>query len=238
MNLHVVSVFTDAGRLDRLDRSCGTFGVRLVAHRPRVWTGKCSKLAGVADAIRALPDGDVVVFVDAYDSAVCATPRQILDRFDAFRAGGARVVFQAERNCWPDDAARPAYALAYHGRDPGPWRFLNAGGYAGTVADLRAMLHGHPIHPREPDDQRHFTRLYLHETEPRITLDHGCELFQSLFESGDDVTYTVDGPAPLVTNNVTGSEPCVLHGNGSFPMDAVDRWLDAAAAANPEARRR
>lgn len=225
----LITVYTDRARLERLERSCDLFGFPLLAVKPRRWTGKCSKVEGALEALLNLPSTALVVFADAYDSAVVAPPNQVASSFRSAEAAVGRgcVLFQAERNCWPDDHLRPVYDDRDRAREAEPWRYLNSGGFAGLACDVRKLLEANPI-GEEPDDQRHFTRVYLKAQpadDPPIVLDRSCRLFQSLFCSRDDV----DFGGTRVSNTYTGSCPCIVHGNGSAPMDRVDAWLAARA---------
>jgi hypothetical protein len=57
-----------------------------------------------------------------------------------------------------------------------------------------------------------------------IVFDLGCEYFQTTaFENKGDFDLAPDGK--LLVNNLTGTIPCVLHGNGRTEMKPIyDRW--------------
>ena len=93
-----------------------------------------------------------------------------------------QVLFSSERNCWPDKGVAPLYPL--HATHPeSPYRFLNSGAYAGSVAALRALFDelGAAAAPLDADDQRLFTTYYLlsrgRAGAPPLALDAGARLF-------------------------------------------------------------
>jgi hypothetical protein len=158
--------------------------------------------------IANLPDDDVVLFTDAHDVRVLGRAMDVLARF---KKVGARIVFSAEKNCWPDAHRACEYAFSPED-DDSEYKFLNSGAFIGYVGDLKRLFAEHAAEPLDysTDDQRYYTRLFLahqHEKE-RIRLDTRCRLFQSLFLAHQDVC-----PTSLV-NHKFATRPLVWHGNG------------------------
>src|SRR5262249_1013119 len=90
-------------------------------------------------------------------------------------------------------------------------RFLNAGGIIGRIdyvlrltEELGALNAGD-----RGSDQAWWARAYVKHSD-RFSLDHHCEIFQCLHSAKADVV--LRGGHPV--NRVTGSAPCVIHGNG------------------------
>ena len=60
-----------------------------------------------------------------------------------------------------------------------------------------------------------------------MKLDYHCQIFQCLHTASGDVALADGFP-----NLVTGSRPCIIHGNGHVPMSAyVERALGIRGAA-------
>ncbi len=157
--------------------------------------------------IADLPDDDIVLFTDAHDVRVLGRALDVLTRFKQI---GARIVFSAEKNCWPDAHRACEYVASACGDSE--YKYLNSGAFIGYVGDLKRLFAEHAHEPLDytTDDQRFFTTLYLeHQRESaRICLDTQCRLFQSLFLAHADIC-----PTSLV-NRAFGTRPLVWHGNG------------------------
>lgn len=224
-SLHVLTVVTDEEhsnfvRLAALARSLSFNLTALVAPPGSVHKGVGfkPKLTLVAAAVAALPDGDVVLFVDGYDTLLLARhPEQLLqaynDALSVYGAPAGSVLFAAERNCWPDADVAASYPLC-HAFPGSPYRFLNSGGYIGSVSALKRMLVGLDTLPSAVDDQRFFTHLYLSGTAG-IVLDTGSLVFFCLAFGTQDAQQdeVVDGVC-VWRNSATNSTPLVWHGNG------------------------
>ena len=167
------------------------------------------KLRLLDERLETVADATLVLFVDAYDvlllPKVARLPR-------AFREAGhaGRVVFAAERACWPDAAV----CEAWFGNGP----YLNSGAFAGAAADLRRML----AHLKGPfaycggDDQRSYQR-FLVEAPDLAALDvdaalflatHGASWSVDVLETGQPVFYALEGG-----ERAKSSTPAVVHFN-------------------------
>ncbi len=205
--LHVYTVATQrTPGLDALAASCHRKGLGLhVLGLGNLWQGFGNKYLWTAEYLdlQRLPDDDVMVFVDAYDVLALADEREILAKYDA---AGARVVYTAEKVCYPDAALAeryPASPTAYH--------FLNSGGAFGRVADMRAMIASIGFATTD-DDQRAITRYFL-EHPGAIALDTRCAFFLPLF-AVTEPELELDASEGRVRLLETGERPCFLHGNG------------------------
>lgn len=233
MSLRVVTVATSAEDpwewgtgIQLLRDSCRRCGHDLEVYGlGEEWTGFGMKLRLMYEAIKDDPAERVVLFVDAYDVLFLPAGTEILTRFLAF---GAPIVFSAELACWPFEdlageypepavtdlepvdpriaALRPKPPLAV------PLKYLNSGsyiGYAGAVRD--ALLELSP--EDEDDDQGLFTRYFLDHPE-KVSLDYQASLFHTLFGVGAERFVLESNPLGL-RSKITGSHPCLVHGNGS-----------------------
>jgi tetratricopeptide (TPR) repeat protein len=142
--LRVVSVSSSRRlELDRLAASARRVGATLeVLGLGEPWRGLGSKVdllrAYLADPDRNIRDGDLLLFLDAYDVLLLPPARDLPAKFAALEIDepGA-VVFNSELACAPDGALRLAYPRLAPGE---PFHFLNSGVYLGRVRDVRAML--------------------------------------------------------------------------------------------------
>lgn len=211
-------VFTVATHFDRqlpwLLDGCRRLGITTaVLGLGKKWTGFGFK---IRETYRWLQGGvapdQVVLFTDAYDTVVVRPGEEILAQF---RELDYPLVFSAEKNCYPD----PKRATEYPACDS-PWRFLNSGGWIGRADHMLALLESVNAAelPDSHDDQAFFTDIYLRRPAS-ILLDTECRIFQTLWRSAEDVTYSHG-----VRNQVTGTRPCVLHANGwcELPLQRVE----------------
>ena len=219
--LHVVTVTARANNPQLL---------RAVAHASQLGVpvrvlveqgaGKLRRVSAFLDTLPASDDdGAVLLYVDAYDALVTGTQQQLLGAYDealaAYNATPGSVLFAAERSCRPDAGLARLYPP--HGTHPGsPYKYLDAGAYAGSVTALRALFVGVGTTTAEVDEQRLLSTYYLltraRSGAPSVMLDAGSRLFMSLDSSTIDVALQPDG---AVTNSVTSTRPLVFHAHGS-----------------------
>jgi hypothetical protein len=205
--LHVYTVATQrTPGLEALAASCHRKGLGLhVLGLGNLWQGFGNKYLWTAEYLdlQRLPADDVMVFVDAYDVLALADEAELLAKFDA---SGARIVYTAEKVCYPDADLAERYPPS-----PTAYRFLNSGGAIGRVADMRAMIASIGFATTD-DDQRAITRWFL-EHPGTIALDTRCAFFLPLF-AVTDAEIALDTNEGRVTLLATGERPCFLHGNG------------------------
>ncbi|XP_057899064.1 multifunctional procollagen lysine hydroxylase and glycosyltransferase LH3-like, partial [Melospiza georgiana] len=136
-------------------------------------------------------------------------PKELLAKF---RAGFWGVLFAAEGFCWPQEGLAPLYPPSPPGGKP----FLNSGGFVGYAPALWALVER--WHYRDDDDdQLFYTQLYLNrELRERLGLglDHHSGIFQNLNGALDEVRIRFEPGGNRVRNEVSGSWPVVIHGNG------------------------
>lgn len=183
--------------LDQPDMQIGYakgFGMKVIALREYLRQG--------------VDDADIVMFTDAYDVRVLATPQQVLDRF---YTKGTRILLSAEKNCYPHPEAAPLFAT--HTEPSIVYKYVNSGAMIAYVGDLRRLI-DEDIDDVEicSNDQAVYTGLYIkHQGDTsRIQLDTDCLIFQSLFMSHDDLDHKT------LVNHLTGTQPLVWHGNGGM----------------------
>jgi len=188
------------------------------------WGGFGTKLCLLRRHLRSVPDSRPVLFLDAYDTVLLPCRDRLLR---GFLSCGAPLLFGAEAGCWPDPALAPLYPAPGESGPAGdpriaalrptptrksPFRYLNSGTYIGLAGAIREALE--ELSPRpEDDDQRLYTGYFLNHPD-RVRLDAGAFLFHNLFRVNPDDLIVERARPVLIRSRWTGSEPCVLHGNG------------------------
>lgn len=215
--------------LDRLYQSADKFGISLkvLGIPSRDYSGPDLVNRGNMDKIRHLsiylqytkiPDGDIILFLDAFDTLFLTDSNTILERFLEYNAP---VVIGAERNCWPFAHLAEVYPEA-----PTRFRYINTGFFIGYVEHIKKMLKeilavklpGNTPHCRRSSDQAHATYYYLNALRAGVNilkLDYYTRLVANTAKSMRiDELQIIDSPPRLLVEE-TGNCPCVFHANGS-----------------------
>lgn len=194
--------------LDRLKRSADRHGWPLtVITAP--WRGWGTKVHAVADHARQ-SEADIIFYIDGYDSIfIRQYPGNIWITSTDYG------YLSTEKNCWPDASLAPQYPSDYQS----PWRFVNAGQWTMPRKTFLRMVKEHPIRFSD-DDQLWHTHRFL-SNEYNLSLDSGCEIFQSVAFHTPGEFGEQDGQ---FVNLVTGTHPFVLHGNGGTDMTAYEKY--------------
>lgn len=162
------------------------------------------------------PDENMV-FVDAYDTLFIGDAKELdeeVSRWD--------LIHSTCKNCWPIPAREKFYPEV-----PGPWKYLNSCGPAGTGHAIeRALDYGmshfpypHPLLNRD-NDQRFWTDVYL---SGYGELDWRCEIWQDLHLASDNDLGIKDG---RIKNLVHNTWPQFLHASAHtwhrIPKELLD----------------
>ncbi|CAM9228547.1 unnamed protein product [Phaeothamnion confervicola] len=214
-------------RLELLRRSAFAAGVRLqVFGLGEAWRGFGTKIVQAREALEGIADDTCVVYIDAFDTLLLPSAKDIVRRFLWL---GADIVFGAEVRCGPDDGLR----LLYPPHLAAGRAFLNAGTFAGRASDVRRMLEEiaedlqrhHKAFGGDVlavDDQRWFTRFFLrHAASGHAAVDAGRVLFLALNDLPRPDVVAPPGDSALLRYTPTDGSTCVLHGNGNGKG-----WLD------------
>uniref|UniRef100_A0A8U8B1C4 PLOD1-3-like GT domain-containing protein n=1 Tax=Geospiza parvula TaxID=87175 RepID=A0A8U8B1C4_GEOPR len=149
--------------------------------------------------------GLVVLFVDSYDVVLAGPPRELLAKF---RAAAGAVVFAAERFCWPREELAPLYPPCPP-RETLPQPRGN-GGFVGYAPALWALVERWRFRD-DDDDQLFYTQLYLNR---ELRLIFGVPELIFGVPSPDEVRIRFEPGGNRVRNELSGSWPVVIHGNG------------------------
>ncbi|KAI7697685.1 Multifunctional procollagen lysine hydroxylase and glycosyltransferase LH3 [Sarcoptes scabiei] len=239
-DLLLVTVATQStDGFQRFNRSVNIYGLKLnvlglnqpwkggdVARKP----GGGQKIILLREFLETIRDQNdlVILFTDSYDVIINGDRKDILKKFHSF---DARIVFSAEKYCWPDSSLASKYPKS-NGK-----RYLNSGGFIGYANDLYELVNADRIR-NDDDDQLYYTRLYLdpkYRDQLRIKLDTNSLLFQNLNGEIQDVelrftqAQTIDrkNADAFLFNKAFQSDPIIVHGNGAskIPLNSLGNYL-------------
>lgn len=204
--MRVFTVATEKKKAFRLIRSCKHHGIDLnILGLGTDWHGGDMSSYGGAhkttllyQAIESLSNDDIIVFTDGYDSFFIrnqACKDQLIGRYLSF---GADIVFSGEKHCWPDPSLSSDY------RTEGVYRYLNSGGFIGSVSGIKRLIESMGSFKDNDDDQLLYTKEYLYGDHD-IKIDVEGYIFQ-----------TFDGDISVGNGRMYNAEcsPLVFHGNG------------------------
>jgi hypothetical protein len=143
------------------------------------------------------------------------------------------IIMSAETNCYPNRGLIDEYPNHTYNE---VFRYINAGSWIAPKEHIYFLCNVHP----KVDDQGHFSKLYINQftrssyvsSYPKIILDHKCILFQTMFGLSNNVfeiksfwssetAHNDNFNKFKIYNNITKTEPCILHGNGKVDMSEI-----------------
>lgn len=206
-HFHVCTVASyRRANLHKLITSCKKHDIALeVIGLYMPYFGNGTKLLRLRDYLNTLPDDDVVMFVDAFDVLIIKDKGTILKKFLSM---DAPFVMSAEKNCFPFPECAKLYPDS-----PFPFKFINSGCFIGYVATMKQWLKELEPFQLDASDQGQITLHYLYKNRSFV-IDDACELFLSLYQVTDDEV-VIDENERTVHCLPTGTEPAVIHANGS-----------------------
>jgi len=224
--MHVCTVATHSDRyFPVLKASCERFQTKLVVLGwGEKWQGFAWKFSKMLEYLNALPDDEVVMFVDGYDVVLLQPPSIIEKRF---RATGKPMIV-AEDGSHPTAIVRYFMSKCFHDVEG---LSVNTGTYIGYAGYLKRFLHMLSWFSNDfaagENDQEVASRIWKQFPE-MITVDERCEFFVtlyggSLFLPDNNISWSEwphiqwSNDGSLVVNNDSNESnnsvfPCVLHG--------------------------
>lgn len=204
-----LSIYTIANRytssLDRLIESAKINKMDIsVIGLSHYWRGLTCKMIWLNQYFerQKVPDEQIYLFVDAYDTFITSPQDELLEKFHSFKKD---LVFSAEKVCWPDADLADRYPQSVT-----QMRYLNSGAYMGYVgAFRRAFKTIQP--PYQQRDQRMWTQYYLSNLDA-IALDYKSRLFLSLTRLNLEESLHKKNQRPFFPD--TNQYPCIIHTNG------------------------
>ena len=152
----------------------------------------------------------------------------------AFMPPTDKIIYSVEKAVWPPLQSlmdlyktyydRPRFANIGHN----PWKYLNGGNWCGPIDLLIEFYDRYRLHDLTGaiNGQKEQWEAFFKADQEGfpIAFDHQCEYFQTTaFENTGDFRLAEDGKSLI--NNITGTTPCILHGNGRTDMTPIyERW--------------
>ena len=233
-DIHALTLGTDESKCEKLFTSAQRHGFKFTNLGKNVkWIGGDmlrslgggQKLRAVNEYIQELPDEDVVFFCDAYDVFMVDSLNEMVYRYLEI---GHKVLFGAERICWPDASLSDTHKKINRKHFPDlstPYQHLNSGTFIGRVGELKRILSILP--DADESDQAWMQKRFFSE-EFDIALDTECYLFQQhepeVYKDGDQLV-----------NPITQCYTCLYHGNGGTEMKElwVQKYKDFYGTESP-----
>ena len=146
VNLNHNGVGSDDSKCEKLHNSSFHQGFKFLNIGKNVqWKGTDmsgpgggQKINLLKNYINTLPDSDVILFADGYDTFVNEPIEEIERRFLEFKC---KALFAAEEWCWPDESLAdsfPEATMDFKGvTQPSPYRYLNSGLFIARVDELK-----------------------------------------------------------------------------------------------------
>lgn len=151
----------------------------------------------------AMSRDEIVFFTDLWDTFLCCGAEEIERKFLAF---GVPTVFSCEIASGPRPPKEGTYPAS-----PTRWRYLNGGGCITRAGPFLDMITASDFRPAWAIwGQMAFSDWFSRHTDT-MELDYHCHIFQTLLCCPPKALGSVDG---RVRNWETGSQPCLVHGNG------------------------
>lgn len=168
----------------------------------------------------------IILFTDGYDVVFLTNIAEITEKFKATKA---KILFGAEKFCWPDVKLAEKYPEVSEGN-----RFLNSGLFMGYTTEIWQLLN-HEVVSNEDDDQLFFTKAYLNEIlreKLAFQLDHKSQIFQNLNGAINEVHVVEVKPKEgaesyRIENVIYHSRPAIIHGNGGskITLNSLGNYL-------------
>lgn len=178
----------------------------------------------------------LVVLKDEYKTVIYSDGADTFFQ-KAFVPPTDKIIYSVEKAIWPpaehfphlkefydiyyDDIKRRACLHI-------PWKYLNGGNWCGPIDLLIEFYDKYRLHDLKGNingQKEQWEAFFKASTDGfPIEFDLQCKYFQTIgFEHEGDFSLAPDGK--LLVNNITGTTPCVLHGNGRTEMGPIyDRW--------------
>jgi len=150
-----------------------------------------------------------MIFVDATDTNFYKDPSDIINEFLKFNKS---IVFNGEKELWPVTEQTHLYSTK---NIPGPFKFLNSGGYIGYTESIISHLQNivDKEYPNRIEDQSAWTIEYLYSDD--IEIDSEGKIFFSTHKNKEYVEIINNIPT------INKLSPFIVHDNGPYGDDTV-----------------
>lgn len=181
------------------------------------WSGFGWKLQQLKNYLDSLPQDEIIVVLDAFDTLISSNIGEIEKKFGNINTN---MLCASERK-HHSYIFNLAYEKIFNNRNgypqtPTPYIYLNAGAwisFAGYALNLLKMVNI----KNTTNDQELFTYLYLNGY---ISIDYGCEIFTCIREE-NDLLYINQ----IFQNKFTKTYPCIIHAPADVSMKKITSLL-------------
>lgn len=220
----VTHIYHDNERTKQTIDSFTRFGYEVAIDRTDTHRGNGEVLRRLYEVYKRASTGhETFAYVDAADS-YCQR------KFDV---PTDRIIYSTEKACYPRTEIAAQYKPV-----ASPWKYLNGGGYGGSVKLILEFfeLYGLTTHASDCNGQHEQMMAYLRAEKDGfpIELDTNCEIFQTMAfadPSEFEIVTTFGGisehilgeapPPKYLKNKVTDAVPAILHFNGLTDMSIL-----------------
>jgi hypothetical protein len=174
-----------------------------------------NKLRHIQRLAKKFADYQFLLLSDGWDVLFYGTKEELLKRIPT-----DRVMWAAEKNCWPDPDLEDKVPQC------GPWRFVNGGLLAGTPSAYLSMcnlIEAHPLYNPDYVDQG-FMNYLLAEGADFFSIDARTNLFFCLFKGYEELAFKKGRPF----NTLHETWPLFVHANGHWPTDELFQKYEAS----------
>ena len=210
--LNIVTVATDVNKMWPLKTSCDSRGARVTnLGSGSDWLSAMEGFDGlpkveiVKEYLKGLPDDDLVLFMDGYDTVLADHPDVVVERFLGFNVD---ILFSAEESCWP--LAEDEFFMSKWKDEGTPYKYLNSGVYMGRAKAISDFLEMESTDSLG-DDQLYMQTRFLTATTSEFPYKVALDSEAYIFQSHDPQVKVVNGQ---LWNPRTQCCGCIYHGNG------------------------
>jgi hypothetical protein len=222
MKFHLFTVANSEENMWRLFKTTKKHNLELNTVNNNNCSEYTNKITTFLDAIKELPDDDIICFVDANDVICFADEKEILDKFYSY---DCKVLLSSETNCYPEQNKMEYdnyYRKLKETNTMKPYTnylYVNSGGYMGYKRNIQQLLEWKSEEEineicKLGSEQHYFTLYFLKYSLLdgfNIKLDWRQLIFQNVYRVRFQELSMVNG---RLFNDVLGTFPCFIHFNG------------------------
>jgi len=186
------------------------------------WKGFGTKLIETYNYLKSNPDVTEFIFCDAFDVLALGGEDEFREKLNGFNFH-TRVIFSAEKGCWPIPQIDKFYKAAPDLDNTSPFRFVNSGLYYAKSDWFIVLIDSLPV-DFENDDQLWATMVYLTQDQRERYRPIEIDCNQILFNSHSFIHENEYG-YENGRLQILGNEPIFVHKNGRTVDEKLDNLM-------------
>lgn len=221
----ITYIYAPNERTEQMIKSFERFGYEVAVVRADTHRGNGDVLKQLYECFKRASTGhEQFVYADAADS-FCQ--RKFFVPYDS-------LFYSTEKACYPHTWVAEKYPQPPTAYSHSPWKFLNGGGYGGSLKVAIQFFEKYGLNklPNDANGQHEQMLAYIDAKRDGlpIHLDLGCELFQTMaFADPDEfeIMERLNQEEPhkvhpkFLKNKITNNIPAILHFNGLTEMNIL-----------------